>query len=361
MFFSCSKIRKATDLITKPTAREEYKREFKDAPELFSLWNSQAEKALFDSISISLPYTEKGKFFPRSFPVYSYGVELQEGERLWVKTKTDSADTKVFIDLYRKTGDSIPTFEHIESAETEKTVFTREIEEPGKYKILIQPEIEANSAFQIQIYSEPVYTFPVASKGNEAIQSGWGARRDGGRRSHEGVDIFAPRGTPVVAATEGVVTSTANKGLGGKQVWLRDRDRRNSLYYAHLDSIIAEEGMRVKPGDTLGLVGNTGNARTTPPHLHFGVYKGYRGAINPFPFVFQTEKPKKSETGEFSSSTLLVQATANLRNSPTTESLVLEQAKKGDLLFFLGRTGDWYHIRKGEDSFFIHESLVSPL
>ncbi len=137
----------------------------------------------------------------------------------------------------------------------------------------MQPEIGATSDFSLKVYKEPVYTFPVADKGNAAVQSFWGAARDGGRRSHEGIDIFAPRGTPVVAAVEGHVSSTGNRGLGGKQVWLRDSERGNSLYYAHLDSIIARPGMRVSPGDTLGLVGNTGNARTTPPTCTLGSIK----------------------------------------------------------------------------------------
>ncbi len=70
----------------------------------------------------------------------------------------------------------------------------------------------------------------------------------------------------------GRIGFTGEKGLGGKQVWLRDTKRGQSLYYAHLDSIAKTSGS-VKTGDTLGFVGNTGNARTTPPHLHFGIYK----------------------------------------------------------------------------------------
>jgi hypothetical protein len=65
---------------------------------------------------------------------------------------------------------------------------------------------------------------------------------------------------------------------------MRVADRTISLYYAHLDKQLVEAGQRVKKGDTLGLVGNTGNARFTPSHLHFGIYN-YHGAVDPWPFV----------------------------------------------------------------------------
>jgi hypothetical protein len=72
-------------------------------------------------------------------------------------------------------------------------------------------------------------------------------------------------------------------GLGGNVVWLRDDRGRRTFYYAHLDRWAIEGTVAVKTGDVLGYVGNTGNARTTSPHLHFGIYE--RGAIDPLPFV----------------------------------------------------------------------------
>ena len=75
---------------------------------------------------------------------------------------------------------------------------------------------------------------------------------------------------------------------GGRVVWVRDDRRQQRLYYAHLDRQLVEPGRRVRVGDTLGLVGNTGNARTTPPHLHFGVYargRDARGPQDPLPYL----------------------------------------------------------------------------
>lgn len=124
---------------------------------------------------------------------------------------------------------------------------------------------------------------PVAGVKPKALADTWHAPRAPGRR-HEGIDIFASKGTPVVASTEGVVLRTGESGLGGKVVWVLGPGGHQH-YYAHLDRF-AEigAGMRVAAGTVLGYVGNTGNARTTPPHLHYGVYGG-DGAINPYPLL----------------------------------------------------------------------------
>ncbi|MEL7160691.1 MAG: M23 family metallopeptidase, partial [Bacteroidota bacterium] len=137
--------------------------------------------------------------------------------------------------------------------------------------------------YELQITTEPVLLFPVAGKDEKAIQSFWGAPRDGGRRKHEGNDIFAPKGTELLALTDGTITRVNNGGLGGKTVWLYDRERNLNYYYAHLDEQLVQKGQRVWRGDVVGTVGNTGNARTTPPHLHFGIYAGK--ATDPYPFL----------------------------------------------------------------------------
>jgi hypothetical protein len=137
--------------------------------------------------------------------------------------------------------------------------------------------------YSLSITVGPSLQFPVS--GNKAkAGSFWGASRDGGKRNHEGVDIFAPKSTPVVAAADGFVTGVREGGIGGKVVWVRVKDRNITLYYAHLDKQLVDEGQEVKKGQTLGLVGNTGNAQYTPAHLHFGIYTA-RGPVDPFPFV----------------------------------------------------------------------------
>ncbi len=361
---ACSQINKASDFITNPTAKEKYQRDFNISDELFELWQSRVDLALMDSVNIELPYAETGRFSPRSFQIYSYEIELQPGEILSFRAETDSVKELVFIELYQKKGDSVARFEKIETAEFQKKEFSFEPEEAGTYKMVIQPEIEANSPFLFKIQKRPAYIFPVLAGKNNSIQSYWGAVRAGGARSHEGIDIFAKRGTPVVAATDGRITYTGEKGLGGKQVWLRDNKRNQSLYYAHLDSIHPNSG-KVKVGDTLGYVGNTGNARTTPPHLHFGIYKSYGGAINPLGFVFQTSNLEIEDFTDklFPGKLLVASSKANLRNRPDTRnSRIMKILSANDTLNFLGKSKDWYHVRTFEDrAVFIHQSLVSPI
>jgi len=125
---------------------------------------------------------------------------------------------------------------------------------------------------------------PVAGVRARDVADTFGAPR-GADRSHEGVDIFAPRGTDVVSATRGVVASVREGGLGGRQVWVIGPGGQRH-YYAHLDDWAPglAEGDVVHPGSVLGRVGDTGNARGTPPHLHYGIY-GSGGAIDPLPLL----------------------------------------------------------------------------
>lgn len=130
---------------------------------------------------------------------------------------------------------------------------------------------------------------PVQGVAAARVADTFGAPR-GADRTHAGVDIFAPRGTPVVSATVGIVSSIRDTGLGGKQVWVLGPARERH-YYAHLDDWAPDlaEGDRVEPGHVLGYVGTTGNARGTPPHLHYAIY-GAAGAYDPLPLL-RSESP----------------------------------------------------------------------
>lgn len=116
--------------------------------------------------------------------------------------------------------------------------------------------------------------------GATSFSDTWGAPRSGGR-SHRGVDMFAGRGTPVVASVAGQVRHR-NSSLGGKSFYL-DGDDGNRYYGAHLDTYGASG--RVEAGAVVGTVGNTGNARFTSPHLHFEIHPGGGSAVNPTPTV----------------------------------------------------------------------------
>ncbi|WP_066403898.1 M23 family metallopeptidase [Flavisolibacter tropicus] len=125
--------------------------------------------------------------------------------------------------------------------------------------------------------------FPVAGN-RSVIKDKWGASRAGGIRKHKGIDIHARKGTPVVAVCDGVISDRDNGGFGGKTLWLKSPKNTWSAYYAHLDKQFVKQGQWVRKGQVIGTVGNTGNARTTPSHLHFGVKKG-GSWVNPLPYV----------------------------------------------------------------------------
>jgi peptidoglycan hydrolase-like protein with peptidoglycan-binding domain len=123
--------------------------------------------------------------------------------------------------------------------------------------------------------------FPV--DGPRAFSDDFGAPRHQGR--HQGIDILAAPGTPVVAVADGVIDqlSRADTGLGGIRVWLRD-DAGTRYYFAHLRSIPAgiQVGTRVRAGTKIGEVGRTGDARGGVFHLHFEMHPGGGKAVNPY-------------------------------------------------------------------------------
>lgn len=108
------------------------------------------------------------------------------------------------------------------------------------------------------------YAFPVANYNKDSVNLHWGS-------NHGGTDIFAERGTPVLAVRGGTVTSAGYSDIGGYNVSLK-LDNGLVAYYAHLDQPpMVSRGQRVEVGQQIGVVGDTGNAKGTGPHLHFGM------------------------------------------------------------------------------------------
>ena len=143
-----------------------------------------------------------------------------------------------------------------------------------------------NAVYAMRLNAMPApasLAMPVNGVRPRGLADTWHAARGEGRR-HEGIDIFAKRGTAVRSATEGLVLRVGSNRLGGQVVWVLGPGGQRH-YYAHLDRFSdVAPGMRVEQGRVLGYVGNTGNAAGTPPHLHYGVY-GKAGAVNPYPLL----------------------------------------------------------------------------
>ncbi|MGA0122283.1 MAG: choice-of-anchor P family protein [Gaiellales bacterium] len=129
------------------------------------------------------------------------------------------------------------------------------------------------------------YMFPVLGSTTADFSDDWGAPR-ATTGQHQGIDIFAPAGTPILAITDGTVFRVGWNSLGGRRLWMADR-HGNLFYFAHLAgfSPLAKEGAQVRRGDVIGFVGTSGDAQGTPPHLHFEIHPGGGWAIPPFPYV----------------------------------------------------------------------------
>jgi murein DD-endopeptidase MepM/ murein hydrolase activator NlpD len=134
---------------------------------------------------------------------------------------------------------------------------------------------------------------PVEGIAPSQLVDTFNASRSGGR-SHNALDIMAPRGSLVVSATDGVVEALHHSSLGGTTAYVRSMDGNWVYYYAHLDSYAPglEAGQRLRQGDPIGRVGSTGNADPRWPHLHFAMYRmatgqrWYQGtAIDPYPLL----------------------------------------------------------------------------
>lgn len=248
------------------------------------LWQRAARRALAEAPVVDAPFRETGYLDPARPEAVAYRFRARVGQQLTLEVRLDPpTDALVFLDLFRVPDGADPV--RVVSADSGATGLAYEPDRDGDYLVRIQPELLRGGHYVLTAALTPTMRFPVEGGEAEDVQSFFGAPRDGGSREHHGIDIFSDRGTPAIAAVAGRVRSVRTTPVGGRVVWLRDDRDRVSVYYAHLDAQLVARGQRVEPGDTVGLIGNTGNARTTPPHLHFGIYRRGRGPIDPLPFV----------------------------------------------------------------------------
>lgn len=146
--------------------------------------------------------------------------------------------------------------------------------------------IRYNTRYTALLQQEMPRTLPIPVDGVTAgrLQNTWGYARDGGRH-HQGIDIFAPRNTPVRSATAGIIEFKGMKGLGGQVVTITGPGGYR-LYYAHLEDFGPQAvGDWVEAGEIIGTVGNSGNAAVSSTHLHYGIYSPSGAAVNPYPFL----------------------------------------------------------------------------
>ncbi|HZI54701.1 MAG TPA: M23 family metallopeptidase, partial [Chitinophagaceae bacterium] len=290
-------------------------------------WQLAAQKSLAEPIPVTIPHKEAGYFSADDPRAAGYRLTLQQGVNLEVSLDVVSSTPKtVFLELW-KTDTAFREQDLLaESDSTSHLLY--EVEDDGLYIIRIQPELLASMEFTLTVTKQASLAFPVSEIGKPTMISFWNDKRDAGR-NHEGVDISAPFRTPAIAAANGYIRNVTENRLGGKVIFLRPEGKNYSLYYAHLDTQLVSPGQTVMKGQPVGLVGNTGNAINTTPHLHFGIYtRG--GAVDPLPFIDNRIVQPKNITASRSNLNKWVRAIKNTKvfeliDAPADTSLSIQR------------------------------------
>ena len=309
-------------------------------------WMEQAHAVLADPVVIETPLEELLFLDPSRADAVAYRFKALRGHKVQVEIETLSESAgRLFIDVFRS-GEG--TMRHIASASDDQ-MLGFEPRRDGEYVLRIQSELLRGGSFLARVLKVPAFEFPVSGGHTRDIGSFFGDPRDGGRRRHHGIDIFAPRGTPILAPVDGYIRFTGERGRGGLVVWMRDEQRDQTLYFAHLDEIMTRRHTYVRAGDTLGTVGNTGNARTTPPHLHFGIYQN--GPIDPYHFVASADRRPApvnmdplllSRTMRTTRATELRRSTGGAQSLPKHQLVTVNGARKDLLRVLLPGGGTGY-------------------
>lgn len=347
---ACTGFGPTQSLFRSPSPHDQYSQSLKaaklDQTALGSDWITAGERALRDSLRITVPYRESGYFSANKAFAVGYRLAAERGDRFLIKVETlGQKEAQVFIDVF-ELADRQQT-RPVATSKADTNVLAWEPRKTQTYLIRVQPELLRSGNYTIVITREPSLAFPVQGRDSKQIASFFGAVRDGGRRRHEGVDIFAPRGTPALASVNGIITNVGTNKLGGNFAFLTDNNRSISLYYAHLDRWNVSNGQRVSVGDTVGFVGNTGNARTIAPHLHFGLYGPGNSALNPLPFIRLGRGPAKQPVvpvSRLGDSVRVSAASSVVRLAPHSDSPILRKLSASSALTIIGGTEFWLRV-----------------
>lgn len=309
-------------------------------------WLRAAGQSIRQPTVVEAPFQETLYIDPASAFAVAYRFPVQHGQKVQIQVELQGdSPGRLFVDLFRVRQDDEPL--QVASAPEDEPGLEFEPRNNGEYIVRLQSELLRGGQLTVLIVNQASLEFPVAGHNVGSIQSGFGAPRDAGRRQHHGVDIFAPRHTPVLAPSRGYVRRVGERGLGGRVVWLRDEQRSLSLYFAHLQTQSVEEGTWVDAGDQIGTVGNSGNARTTPPHLHFGIYMRGRGPLNPDPFIRQPrQQPTKVSApldllGKWSRTAV---SSAPIYATPYRRAPAVRRADRYTPIKVVGRTASYYRV-----------------
>lgn len=313
-------------------------------------WFMSAQRSLEQPVAITVPYEERGYFAADKPTASGFRFSLRRGEQVVIAISTvPVSGAQLFAELWQPGSNG--EMKLLAAADTIAKQIQYEARENEVCILRLQPELLKGLEYNLRITTAPSLAFPVRASDKPRITSFWGADRDGGSRSHEGVDIFAKPRTPLLAAANGRITSVGENNLGGKVVFLRPDNKPYHLYYAHLDSQLVREGQRVLAGDVIGLMGNTGNARTTAAHLHFGIY-AEGGAVDPLPFIDTDRKQPRpvAANTERLDDFMRTRSATSLYTTPSAKSVVVRKVEAGAIYRVLAATDDWYRVLLPGDS-----------
>lgn len=312
-------------------------------------WAQAGEESLQKPVSAESPFSETGYLPPDTPLATAYRLDLRRGRRLVVDVTFESMQPgRFFVDLFEMLKEGPP--QHVASLPVDATTLTYNVERDATYLLRFQPELLRGGRFTIAVRALSSLMFPVSGLTARAVQSSFGVARDAGTRDHEGIDVFAAKGTPVVAVTGGLARIDTN-GLGGNVVWLREGITGRRFYYAHLDRWAMERTSFVRAGDVLGYVGSTGNARTTAPHLHFGIYE--HGALDPLPFLQADDDvppAPSADPSRLGEVVRVVTVRAALREGASKATPVRSQLEQGSVARVLGMSQSALRVALPDES-----------
>ncbi len=308
-------------------------------------WKEAGENSLKKPFDITLPFEEEFYWDPKGTEAVGYRFFVQRGLRIEVEISVHSIDSLLlFTDLYRERGDSVYEWTHVATANEDRHNLEFEPRRDANYVLRLQPELLRGGRFKVLIREVPSIRFPVSGKDSRSVQSFFGDPRDTGRRKHHGIDIFASRHTPVIAPSHSNVNRVGEGKIGGRYVWLYDSKRSMHLYFAHLETQEVSSQTKVVAGQIIGTVGNSGNARSTRPHLHFGIYRN--GPIDPWHFITETniEPDRISGDSLFLGELVRLKRTAFIKSSPGFTSQPVDTLEKHSMMKVTALTGNLYRV-----------------
>jgi peptidoglycan LD-endopeptidase LytH len=310
-------------------------------------WERAGSAALRTGLGVPASFRERLRFPADAPHAVAYRFELFRGQTLVVSIEDVGGDGTLTADVFERITDRM--FRHVHAARTPVREVTYTATFDGTHVLRLQPRMGSGGIYDVTVHGEAL-PFPVEGGDLADVGSVFGDPRDAGARAHEGIDIFAPRGTPVVAVAAGRVTDVRSTPAGGRIVWLADAARNVSYYYAHLDEQLVRRGDHVQAGDVIGTVGNSGNARGISPHLHFGVYATGTVALDPAPLLAVNGLAGAPAGRGGSDWTVLGRWSrvagdgVRLRRMPSVAGAIVAELRAGTPLLVLGLSDGWHRV-----------------